>query len=92
MYYVYILTNFSNEVLYIGITNNLERRIDEHKNKQIEGFTSKYNVNKLVYFEIFNHANDAIIREKQLKKWARAKKVALIKTVNSEFKDLSKNF
>ncbi len=92
MYYVYILTNYSNEVLYIGITNNLERRIYEHKHKLIEGFTSKYNVNKLVYFEAFNHADEAITREKQLKKWAREKKISLIKTVNSEFKDLSKDF
>ncbi len=90
MFYVYILTNFTNTVLYIGVTNDLERRIYEHKNKLVEGFTSKYNVTKLVYYEGFSRITDAITREKQLKKWARDKKIFLIKTVNPEFKDLYK--
>ncbi len=92
MYYVYILTNFNNTVFYIGMTNNLSRRIYEHKNKLIQGFTSKYNVNKLVYFETTSQVIDAIAREKQLKKWARAKKIFLINTINPAFEDLSENF
>lgn len=68
-YYVYIMTNFCNQVLYIGLTNNMIRRVYEHKNKLIEGFTSKYNVDKLVYYEIFNDIKETIKREKQLKNW-----------------------
>jgi putative endonuclease len=67
-YYVYIISNFNNEVLYIGVTNDLKRRIYEHKNKKIKGFTSKYNINKLVYYEQHNNINDAIEREKNMKK------------------------
>ena len=70
-YYVYILSNKANTVLYIGVTNNLERRIYEHKNGVLEGFTKKYNVHKLVYFEMCGDIKDAIAREKQLKKWSR---------------------
>src|SRR3972149_8473014 len=88
-YYVYILSNKSNKVLYIGVTNNLERRLYEHKNKIIKGFTSKYNLQKLVYFEEFNEANLAIAREKQLKGWLREKKNALISSVNPDQRDLS---
>ena len=66
-YYVYILSNKKNGTLYIGVTNDLERRMIEHKNKLVEGFTSKYNLNKLMYFESFQYVNDAIKREKQLK-------------------------
>ena len=88
-YYVYILTNKSNHVLYIGMTNDLKRRIYEHKNKVIEGFTSKYNVNKLVYFECTNDAKSAIEREKVLKKWARIKKCNLIEMQNPAWQDLS---
>ena len=82
MYYVYIITNKENKVLYTGVTNNLERRIYEHKNKIIKGFTSKYNVNKLVYFEETKDVNEAIAREKEIKGWRRSKKVALIERVN----------
>ena len=89
MYYVYILTNYTNSVMYIGMTNDLTRRISEHKSGLIEGFTKKYHVHKLVYFESTEDVNNAIKREKQLKGWTRAKKNALVETVNPEGKDLS---
>ena len=89
MYYVYILTNYTNSVMYIGMTNDLTRRISEHKSGLIEGFTKKYHVHKLVYFESTEDVNNAIKREKQLKGWTRAKKNALAETVNPEWKDLS---
>ena len=89
MYYVYILTNWNNTVLYTGMTNNLERRLYEHKNKLVEGFTKKYNVYKLVYFESTGSAYSAIEREKQIKTWGKRKKTQLIETINSEWKDLS---
>ena len=89
MYYVYILTNWSNKVLYIGITNNLVRRCYEHKHKIIKGFTEKYNVNKLVYFDTTNDINEAIKREKQLKGWTRSKKINLIESINPMWNDLS---
>jgi len=76
-------------VLYIGITNNLERRIYEHKNKMLQGFTEKYNVNKLVYFEETDDVASAISREKEIKKWRREKKDVLVMTVNPEWGDLS---
>ena len=85
-YYVYILTNDS-KTLYVGVTNNLERRIYEHKHKLRDGFTKKYNLTKLVYFEIFNDINDAIKREKQLKNWHRQWKINLIESKNKEWKD-----
>ena len=88
-YYVYILANKTNSVLYIGVTNDLRRRLYEHKNKLIEGFTSKYNVNKLVYFEETSDITSAIQREKNLKKWKRQWKNELIEKVNPEYKDLS---
>ena len=88
-YYVYILTNKTNSVIYIGITNNLLHRLYEHKNKLLKGFTKKYNVNKLVYFEQTSDINEAIKREKILKKWNREWKIELIKKQNPEFKDLS---
>ncbi len=78
-YYVYILTNKSSKVLYIGVTNDLERRMYEHKNKMIDGFTKKYNLMKLVYFEVATDVNSAIEREKQLKNWHRGWKINLIK-------------
>lgn len=88
MYYVYILTNISNKVLYTGVTNNLERRVFEHKNGIIEGFTKKYNVHKLVYFETTNDVYSAISREKQIKRLSRAKKLALIEKNNPNYKEL----
>lgn len=88
-YYVYIMTNWSNKVLYIGVTNNLERRCYEHKHKIIKGFTDKYNINKLVYFEMTNDIKEAIKRENQLKGWLRKKKIELIEKINPEWKDLS---
>ncbi len=87
-YYVYIMTNRS-KTLYTGITNNLERRVYEHKQKLIPGFTSKYNITKLVYHEETNDVSVAIAREKQIKGWLRAKKIALIELENPEWKDLS---
>ena len=90
MYYVYILTNKSNTTLYIGVTNNLERRMSEHKSGQIEGFTSKYCLNKLVYVEESAEINNALEREKQLKRWVRAKKNTLIESQNPNWEDLSK--
>jgi putative endonuclease len=89
-YYVYILTNKSNKVLYTGVTNNLTRRVYEHKHKLIEGFTSKYNLNKLVYYEITNYVGAAIQREKQIKGWLRKKKIDLIESLNPDWEDLSK--
>ncbi len=86
-YYVYILTNKSG-TLYIGITNNLKRRMYEHREKRNQGFSSKYNIDKLVFFEHFN-PTDAIHREKQLKKWGRRKKIALIMEENPDWRDLS---
>jgi len=87
-YCIYISTNKNNTVLYVGVTNNLTRRIWEHKSKLIEGFTKKYNVNKLVYFESFDKPSDAIKREKQLKAGSRKKKIELINKLNPEWKDL----
>lgn len=87
-YYVYIATNRINNVLYTGVTNNLIRRIYEHKEKLLPGFTEKYNINKLVYFEVFNNSLDAITREKQIKAGSRIKKINLIKVANSDFEDL----
>ena len=78
-YYVYILSNTTHSTFYIGVTSNLQKRIWEHKNKVIEGFTKKYNVNKLVYYEITNSIETAILREKQLKNWHRKWKLNLIK-------------
>jgi len=87
-YYVYIITNKLNSVFYIGITNDLIRRIYEHKNKLQKGFTKKYNINKLIYYEEFVDSVNAIEREKQLKNWHRDWKINLIKKKNPKFKDL----
>ena len=87
-YYIYIMTNKS-KTLYIGVTDNLERRVYEHKNKLIEGFTKKYNITKLVYYETTNDVRSAIEREKQIKGWLRKKKIALIEVVNPKWADLS---
>jgi len=91
-YYVYILTNKGNTVFYIGITDNLKRRLYEHKNELIDGFTKKYKLKKLVYFEEYQDINEAIKREKQLKNWHRDWKINLIKNKNSTFKDLSESW
>ena len=91
-YYVYLMTNWNTKVMYLGVTNDLERRVYEHKNKLIKGFTDKYNVNKLVYFEDTSDVAAAITREKEIKKWRREKKNALVKKVNPDWKDLSEAF
>jgi len=82
MYYVYLLTNWNNKVLYTGITSNLEQRLYEHKNKLHKGFTEKYNVNKLVFFEETTDVYEAITREKQIKGWKREKKNKLVEEFN----------
>jgi len=87
-YYVYIMTNKS-KTLYIGITSDLYRRVFEHKQKFVNGFTKKYNINKLVYYEITNDVNAAIAREKQIKIWRREKKIKLIEDFNLEWRDLN---
>jgi putative endonuclease len=92
LYYVYILTNWANKVLYTGVTNDLERRLYEHKNKLIKGFTEKYNVNKLVYFDSTTDVKAAIAREKQIKGWKRQKKNDLIESINPQWYDLSESF
>ncbi len=87
-YYVYILTNFTNSVLYIGVTGDLKKRVYEHKNKVFDGFTKKYNVNKLIYFEEYSDVLSAIQREKNLKKWKRTWKLELVKKENPDLKEL----
>jgi len=87
-YYVYIMTNKNNGVLYTGVTNDLKRRAYEHKEKFVDGFTKKYNVSKLVYYEIFEDPENAILREKKIKGGSRQKKIDLINTVNKEWTDL----
>ena len=89
IYYVYILSNKTNTVLYIGVTGDIKRRMYEHKNNVNEGFTQKYNVHKLVYIERYRDVTIAINREKQLKGWRRGKKEALINTKNPQWLDLS---
>ncbi|MCX6166297.1 MAG: GIY-YIG nuclease family protein [Ignavibacteriae bacterium] len=88
IYFVYILASKKNGTLYIGITNNLIRRIVEHKEKIIKGFTAKYDIDKLVYYETYNYVNDAIKREKDLKEWHRKWKIRLIEKENKEWRDL----
>jgi len=87
-YYVYILTNKTNTVLYTGVTSDLKRRIYEHKHKLVGGFTKKYNVCKLVYYEVSNDAYAAISREKQIKAGSRQRKIDLINSINKEWRDL----
>jgi len=89
MYYIYILTNKTNKVMYIGVTNDLQRRIYEHKNELIVGFTKKYHTHKLVYYEEFRDIKNAIKREKSLKGLLRIKKNALVETINPQWNDLS---
>ena len=92
-YFIYILANKKNGTLYIGVTNSIERRIEEHKIKlNPECFTAKYNVSVLVYYETFQYIDDAIQREKQLKKWNRQWKINLIEEENKEWKDLSEGW
>ncbi len=91
-YYVYILASKRNGTLYIGVTNNLERRVYEHKTNTIRGFTSKYNVHQLVYYEQTTDINSALQREKQLKKWNRKWKLALIEKDNPNWNDLSEDW
>lgn len=86
--YVYLLTNKMNTVIYTGVTSNLQRRIYEHKEKLVEGFTKKYKVEKLVYYEVFDSIEEAIVREKQIKAGSRKKKIGLILNSNPDFKDL----
>ena len=90
-YYVYILSNAS-KLLYTGMTNNLARRLQEHREKKVEGFTKKHNLHRLVYYEVHRSVEDAIRREKQIKKWNRSKRVALIEKENPEWEDLSKGW
>ena len=92
MHYVYILANWNNKVIYTGVTNNLERRMYEHKNKLADGFTKKYNVNKLVYFDNATDVKSSIEREKQIKGWTRQKKNELIEKANPKWDDLSKGW
>ena len=92
IFYIYILTNLKNKTLYIGITNNLERRIYEHKNELLGGFTKKYKLKKLVYYEEFKYIKEALAREKQLKNWHREWKINLIKQINPEFNDLAEDW
>ena len=86
-YYIYILSSFK-KVLYIGITSNLRKRIWEHREGVVSGFTKKYNIKMLVYYEVYDDSETAIIREKQLKKWRREKKIKLIESINPEWRDL----
>ncbi len=88
-YFVYILTNYTNAVLYIGVTNDLIKRIWEHKQKFVVGFTGKYHIWKLIYYEVFDDIKNAITREKQIKNWRREKKLTLIKRVNPLFLELN---
>lgn len=87
-YYVYVVTN-GVRTLYVGVTNDLTRRVYEHKQKLVEGFTKKYNVTMLVYYETTNSVEAAISREKQLKGWRRSKKITLVESTNPQWKDLS---
>ena len=87
-YYIYIITNKKNGTLYTGVTNNLIRRIYEHKNKLVEGFSKKYSIDKLVYYEQYSTIEDAILREKQIKGGSRKKKLDLINNFNKEWNDL----
>ena len=90
-YFVYILSS-SRGTLYTGVTNDLYSRILTHKNKGLPGFTSKYDVKRLIYFEIFRDIDRAILREKEIKGWRRKKKLALIRTLNPKFEDLARDW
>lgn len=88
-YFVYLLTNWNDKVMYVGMTNDLPRRVHEHKTKAVKGFTEKYNVHKLVYFEETSDVHAAIAREKEIKKWRREKKNALVIQSNPTWRDLA---
>ena len=92
MGFIYILSSANKKVLYIGVTSNLAKRIWEHKNKIFEGFTSRYQVDRLVYYETYHSIEEAIVREKQLKKWSRSKKEWLITKMNVDWKDLAEEW
>ena len=91
-YYVYILTNKTNTTVYVGVTDDLMRRLQEHRNDRADGFTKTYHVHKLVYYESTTDVQDAIAREKQLKKWRRAKKNELMESINPTWKDLAEDW
>ena len=86
--YIYIMTNYNKTTLYIGVTNNLVRRVYEHKHKLVDGFTKRYNLTILVYYEVFDNIENAIIQEKQLKAGSRQKKIDLINSLNPSWQDL----
>ena len=88
MNYVYILSNKNKSVLYVGVTSNLERRLYEHRTERFVGFSKRYHLKELIYYEAFEHIRDAIQREKELKGWSRKKKVALIESINPHWDDL----
>jgi len=87
-YYIYIMTNKTNAVLYTGVTSDLKRRVYEHKEKLVDGFTKRYNITKLVYHEVFEDIENAILREKQIKGGSRQKKIELVNSMNKEWQDL----
>jgi len=91
-YYIYLMTNWNHRVMYVGVTNDLVRRVYEHKNKLMEGFTSRYNIKKLVYFENTGDIHTTLAREKEIKRWRRDKKDALVQALNSDWRDLSEDF
>jgi putative endonuclease len=91
-FYVYLLTNWNNQVMYVGVINDLIRRVYEHKHNQLAGFTAKYNLNKLVYFEETMDIKSALLREKQIKKWRREKKNRLVEEMNPGWVDLSEGW
>ena len=91
-FYVYIIVNQHNTVMYVGVTNDLQRRVYEHKTGLVEGFTKRYNINKLVYFESTIDVSSAITREKEIKKWRREKKNKLVESLNANWCDLSSSW
>lgn len=90
-YYVYIMSS-RYRAIYTDVTNDLMRRVNEHRHKLVDGFTKRYNMTRLVYFESFTHVRDAIAREKQIKAWSREKRIALIRSTNPEWNDLAKDW
>ncbi|MBQ9118217.1 MAG: GIY-YIG nuclease family protein [Clostridia bacterium] len=89
MYYVYVLVNKTNKVMYVGVTNDLQRRLYEHKKELVEGFTKRYHIHKLVYYEEYSDVKEAIAREKQIKGFLRVRKNQLVETINPNWVDLS---